>query len=308
MVSKRNLEELARLWMDVGGAQDALSWGIQIGLKWKNVTGARAINIYPSADGDGKDDYLKDETVAQAQISGPIFNEAIRDKNNKQTVDANSTFIFKSDYWTDVNSGDPKKCFLFEGASEGKGELTVVFLDANGNELAEGDSVWLDLKNIKKMYERAKAQPENIGAPYDVNPPFTGPVNYVPDPNGQEFQKSWDENEQCAVFVHGWNMNYDDYVNFSEIMFKRLWQQGYKGHFAAFRWDTRKSDGPFDTGEYNRSENRAFGYGAALKSWVANLSSNYTVSIVGHRMSNIICSEALRQEMAVRNYLAIEAA
>jgi len=29
------------------------------------------------------------------------------------------------------------------------------------------------------MYERAKAQPENIVAPYDLNPPFTGPVNYV---------------------------------------------------------------------------------------------------------------------------------
>src|SRR5205814_4143494 len=146
IVSKRNLEDFARLWMDVGGAQDALSWGIQIGLKWKNITGAPAINIYPSVDGDGKNDYLSDETDAQAQISNPIFNDAIRDKNNKQTVDANSTFIFKSDYWADVDYSDPRKCFLFEGASEGTGQLIVVFLDANGNELAEGGSVWLDLK------------------------------------------------------------------------------------------------------------------------------------------------------------------
>ena len=308
MVSKRNLEDFARLWMDVGGAQDALSWGIQIGLKWKNVTGAPAINIYPSSDGDGKDDYLKNETAAQAQISDAIFNEAIRDKNNKQTVDANSTFIFKSDYWTDVNSGAPKKCFLFEGASEGKGELTVVFLDANGNELAEGGSVWLDLKNIKKMYERAKAQPDNIVAPYDANPPFTGPVNYVSGANGHEFKKPWDESDQCVVFVHGWNMSYDDYVTFSEVMFKRLWQQGYTGHFAALRWDTRKSDGEFDTGEYNRSENRAFVYGTALKNLVTNLSASYTVSVVGHSMGNVVCGEALRQGMRVRNYLMMEAA
>jgi pimeloyl-ACP methyl ester carboxylesterase len=305
IVSKRNLEDFARLWMDIGGAQDALSWGIQIGLKWKNITGAPAINIYPSADGDGKNDYLSDETAAQAQISDPIFNDAIRDKNNKQTVDPNSTFIFKSDYWTDFN---PKKCFLFEGVGEGKGELTVVFLDANGNEIAEGGSVWLDLKNIKKMYERAKAQPENILAPYDANPPFTGPVNYVSDPNGHEFQKPWDESDQCVVFVHGWNMNYDDYVSFSETMFKRLWQQGYTGHLAALRWDTRKSDGEFDTGEYNRSENRAFVYGTALKSLVTNLSANYTVSIVGHSMGNVVCGEGLRQGMLVRNYLMMEAA
>jgi pimeloyl-ACP methyl ester carboxylesterase len=305
--SKRNLEDFARLWIDLSGATDALEWGMQIGLKWRNVTGAPAINIYPSADGDGSYGYLTDDAAAGDQIAG-VFNDAVRDKNDKQTVDANGIFIFKSDYWNDLSDDNPKKCLLFEGASEGKGELTIVFLDQNGNELAEGGSVWLDLKNIKDMYERAKAQPENIVAPYDLNPPFTGPVNYVPDPNGHEFQKPWDQSEQCVVFVHGWNMSYDDYISFSEIMFKRLWQQGYKGHFAAFRWDTRKSDGPFDTGEYNWSENRAFVYGTALNSLVTNLSGSYTVSIVGHSMGNIVCGEALRKGMRVRNYLLMEAA
>jgi pimeloyl-ACP methyl ester carboxylesterase len=305
--SKRNLEDFARLWIDLSGATDALDWGMQIGLKWKNVTSAPAINIYPSADGDGSSSYVTGDAGAQNQITG-VFNDAVRDKNNKQTVDANGTFIFKSDYWNDLSDDNPKKCLLFEGTSEGKGELTIVFLDQEGNELAEVGSVWLDLKNIKDMYERAKAQPENIVAPYDLNPPFTGPVNYVPDPNGHEFQKPWDESNQCVVFVHGWNMSYDDYVSFSEIMFKRLWQQGYKGHFAAFRWDPRKSDGPFDTGEYNWSENRAFVYGTALKGLVTNLSANYTVSIVGHSMGNVVCGEALRQRMRVRNYLLMEAA
>ena len=280
---------------------------MQIGLKWKNITGAPAINIYPSADGDGSSSYLTDDAAAQSQITG-VFNDAVRDKNNKQTHDANGIFIFKPDYWNDLSDDNPKKCLLFEGVSEGKGELTIVFLDQNGNELAEVGSVWLDLKNVKKMYERAKAQPENIVAPYNADPPFTGPVDYVPDPNGYEFQSPWDESRQCTVFVHGWNMSYDDYVSFSETMFKRLWQIGYKGHFAAFRWDTRKSDGEFDTGEYNRSENRAFVYGTALKSLVTNLSANYTVSIVGHSMGNIVCGEALRQGMQLRNYLVMEAA
>src|SRR5207244_2103067 len=107
------------------------------------------------------------------------------------------------------------------------------------------------------------------------------------DRSGHQFQKPLDENNQCAVFVHGWNMSYDDYVNFSETMFKRLWQQGYKGHFAAFRWDTRKSDGPFDTGEYNWSENRAFVYGTPLKILITNLSAPYTVSIGRHSMANV---------------------
>ena len=39
--------------------------------------------------------YLTDDAAAGDQIAG-VFNDAVRDKNDKQTVDANGTFIFKS--------------------------------------------------------------------------------------------------------------------------------------------------------------------------------------------------------------------
>jgi hypothetical protein len=78
--------------------------------------------------------------------------------------------------------------------------------------------------------------------------------------------------------------------------------------FAAFRWDTRKTDGPFDTGEYNRSENRAFAYGGALKQWVEHLSDQFVVSIIAHSMGNIVCAEAFREGLRVRNYVLMEAA
>ena len=306
IVSKRNLEDFARLWMDIGGAQDALSWGIQIGLKWKNITGAPAINIYPSADGDGKNDYLSDETAAQAQISDPIFNDAIRDKNNKQTVDANSTFIFKSDYWTDFN---PKKCFLFEGAGEGEGELTVVFLDANGNEIAEGGSVWLDLKNIKKMYERASATPDPLTPlPYqsESNTFDESNINYSPDVSPR-FEQPQDETPQCLVFVHGWAMTYDDSISFSETMFKRLWWQGYKGRFAAFRWATQTS---FDS--YNTSEWLAWKYGKSLANYVENFLKHempdYIMNIAAHSMGNVVTGSALKRGMTLNTYMLMEAA
>src|SRR5204862_2545631 len=86
IASKRNLEDFARLWIDLSGATDALAWGMQIGLKWKNVSGSHAINIYPSADGDASTSYLTDEAAAQSQVAG-VFNDAVRDKNDKQTVD-----------------------------------------------------------------------------------------------------------------------------------------------------------------------------------------------------------------------------
>src|SRR5262249_30643956 len=153
ILSKRNLEDFARLWIRFGGLQDAIAAGtIQVGLRWKNVTAGTTptINIYPSADGAGSDNYLKNDDAAQAQISG-VFNNAVRDKFDKQAVNTSGVFIFKSNYWNGLTAESPTKCLLFEGAAEGKGELEIVFLDQSGIEIGHGGSLWLDLKNIKKM-------------------------------------------------------------------------------------------------------------------------------------------------------------
>src|SRR5438874_589043 len=93
IASKRNLEDFARLWIDLSGATDALDWGMEHGLKWKNVSGSPAINIYPSADGEGSTSYLTSDAAAQTQIGSSTFNDVVRDKHNKQAVDGNGTFI-----------------------------------------------------------------------------------------------------------------------------------------------------------------------------------------------------------------------
>jgi alpha-tubulin suppressor-like RCC1 family protein len=217
IVSKRNLEDFARLWIYIGGRQDAIVSGeIQVGLRWKNVVPgtAPAINIYPSFDGEGSDDYVKDEAAAQNQISD-VFGSAVTDTNNKNTVDTNGTFIFKSDYWNGLTSSNPKKCLLFEGAGEGKGELEIVFFDQTGTEIGHGGSLWLDLKNIKKMYQRFDSATAH---PWET-------VTFDPDPN---------EENVAIVFVHGWRMSPESAGNYAETMFKRVWHRGFKGRFAAF--------------------------------------------------------------------------
>jgi hypothetical protein len=309
IVSKRNLEDFARLWIDMSGAWDALSWGMQIGLKWKSTNGTTpAINIYPSADGEGSDSYLKDDTAAQNQISD-VFGSAVTDTNNKNTVDTNGTFIFKSDYWNGLSDDNPKKCFLFEGKTEGKGELEIVFLDLDGNEIAEIGSVWLDLKNIKKMYERASATPDPLTPlPYnsEVSDFDEGSISYTPDVSPR-FEQPIEEDAQCLIFVHGWRMSYEDSVSFSETMFKRLWWQGYKGRFAAFRWATQTS---FDS--YNTSEWLAWKYGKSLHDYVENYVKNqlstYSISVAAHSMGNIVTGSALRRGMAIDTYMLMEAA
>ena len=44
-----------------------------------------------------------------------------------------------------------------------------------------------------------------------------------------------DEEKKALVFVHGWNMSDGSYFSYSETMFKRLWHQGFRGRFCAFR-------------------------------------------------------------------------
>src|SRR5207237_7004451 len=143
IASRRNLEDFSRFWIYFGGLQEAITSGnIQVGLRWKSVISGTspAINIYASVDGEGSDGYLKDDTAAQAQIGDPIFNEAVRDKHGVQTLYDGTRFIFKADYWGGLTADNPKKCLLFEGAGEGKGELEVVFYDQNEIEIGCGGS------------------------------------------------------------------------------------------------------------------------------------------------------------------------
>ncbi len=111
------------------------------------------------------------------------------------------------------------------------------------------------------------------------------------------FEQAPDEEAQCLVFVHGWRMSYDDSISFSETFFKRLWWQGYKGRFAAFRWATQTS---FDS--YNTSEWLAWKYGKSLASYVENYLKNqlpgYTINVAAHSMGNIVTTSALKRGMS----------
>ncbi|MBK9990931.1 MAG: hypothetical protein IPP19_09415 [Verrucomicrobia bacterium] len=294
IVSKRNLEDCGRLWINLSGLQGMITdpnTTFQIGLKWADgYTGTPAINIYPSAEGTGSDSYLRDDAAAQAQITG-VFNTAVTDKNNKNTVDTTGTFIIKSDYWTGLTAANPNKCLLFEGAGIGKGQLVIVILDASGNQIGEGPGVWLDLKRIKSMYEGL----------------------------GTAFDKPADETPQGIVFVHGWNMSPEGSTSFAETMFKRLWHRGFKGRLVSIRWNTNYSDA-FDNvplvgeaiegylADYNGSERVAWQSGAIVKAAVDGLPAGYSQNIIAHSMGNIVAGSALLSGVTFDNYVLMQAA
>jgi hypothetical protein len=193
----------------------------------------------------------------------------------------------------------PQAWLLFEGSGEGKGALALTFWQ-NGRKIGETPPLWLDLKNIKTMYQRFDISGNNQWAslPYERPP---------------------DEAKQVLVFVHGWRLSPEGASNFAETMFKRVWWQGFKGEFAAVRWNTYWT-GAFEEvpgigqtvnvflSRYDDSEHNAWYAGAGLQGVVAGLPASYQKTLVAHSMGNIVAASGFISGMRVSNYALLNAA
>ena len=289
----RDLEDFARLNILVQGITNEIADGtFRVGVKWKNTTGTPAVKLFRNLSPNGDMEYLTDTNVATQFLSltAPGY------------VAGTGTYLIPTNFWQDVgiNTTNSTGWIIFEGCSVGKGQLVLTINKPDGTELAEAGSVWLDLKDIKTMYQRYDGSGQNQW-------PST---TFDQDPN---------ENQEAIVFVHGWRMSPDSASEFAETMFKRMWQRGYKGRFAAFRWNTYWSDTfgwlpyagtAYDSylADFNGSESNAWAAGGALKNFVDTLPAGYTKNIAAHSMGNIVAGSALLSGMTIDNYALLQAA
>jgi hypothetical protein len=325
ITSRRDLEDFARLWLNIGGLQDAIASGqILIGLKWKNTGGTSpSINIYKAVETDGGTKYLTDTATATAQV-GPATTQcrSIPNKDGQSvSVTSGTTFIFGANFWTGFNQSSPPKYLLFEGCTPGKGQLVITLHKADGTEIGEGPGVWMDIKNIQSMYQRVKVTPRDpngIPKPYRSSTTFDANTSGTEAfDNGYPLQAASDEAKTALVFVHGSNIPYEEARWNAETMFKRLYLQGYKGRFVLFCWDTLVGfDVPLPDPlnqvpalPYNLNEYRALKYGPALKNYVASLAQGgRTVNVASHSLGAGVVLSALHAGMSVNNYLIMQGA
>src|SRR5207253_2804236 len=135
------------------------------------------------------------------------------------------------------------------------------------------------------------------------------------------FEPPLDEEKDVLIFVHGWRLSPNDTANFAETMFKRVWWRGFKGRFAAVRWDTyyNKTDHGWIAyagqaidaylSKYNDSEHQAWLAAESLKHFVnAVLPATYRKHIIAHSMGNVVSGAALERGMALDNYALLNAA
>ena len=291
----RDLEDFARIHIRLDGLHEQVADGtFKIGLKFSETNGGTSkINVYKSTDPDGSNSYLTDQEAALAQISG-------KDARALGEVTTRDPLMLPRDFWTGSDEENATKCLLFEGSGEGQGELVLTIHQADGTQVAEAGSCWLNLKGIKKMYQRYDGSGKNQW----------GPTPFENDPS---------EEANAIVFVHGWRMSPEGASNFAETFYKRLWHRGFKGRFGAFRWDTYWSNEfgwlPY-AGEAidsylakcNESEHNAWLAGSSLASFINSLPVDYSKNIAAHSMGNIVVGSALLAGVSIQNYALMQAA
>jgi hypothetical protein len=301
--SQRGLEDFARLWI-CGMPVLPTNQGYSVTLSMLATTGNPTINLFSSVETNGGTGYLTNASVAAAQLAGPVYTGP---RWKIATISPSQSFTFPVGFFT--NSGNTY--FLFEGAGTGGSGQLLLTITQNATNVIAQTSAWLDLRDIKSMYEQVHIDDVSDDTPNTLTATYKTDVSLA-NVSG--------EANQLIVFVHGWRMGQCDYYTFSETMFKRLYWQGYQGRFAAVRWRTLSKDDyrlPFlDLFTYNKSEFRAHQSGVALANyfnWLRGRFPDYTIGVCAHSMGNIVMMQALRAELAasrqdIDNYVLMQAA
>jgi hypothetical protein len=320
----RDLEDWTRLWINIGALQGMITSGqISIGLKWTNVTeGTPAIKLVQAYEADGGANYLTSTTVASAQVTGSYGSALVNAAGSNtliQPTGGDWDFVIPTAALGNFSADSPTAHFLFEGCQRGKGQLTMVLLKNTGGsftKIGDGPGLWLDLKNIKEMYERWTVGEGNGGTPSSSAtiattrlPSGVTGLTYGALQGGEQ--------NQYILYVHGWNMEPWEKDAFAETAFKRLYWQGYRGRFGTFQWPTTYG-GTFDAirGSYDNGEHSAWQSATPLQNLLVSLSSSYggNVYVLAHSMGNVVTGEALRllaqggSGNVVNTYVASQAA
>ncbi len=263
-------------------------------MRWKSIqSGNPAIFVFNATDSDGARGYLTNSTLANAQISPTTYPPsgspgisplaAGRVESNLSPILHNDNYRCTNDY------------FIYCGTSRGAGELAVSVYK-NGVLLSE-TSVFLDLRDVKELYERWTLGDTKGGEPAITSSLFAGGL---PTGVSATYFASSPANSPYILLVHGWNVTPDSKDIWSDTGFKRLYWQGYTGRFGALRWPTDYGFGETsfsftDIDNYNRSEFVAWKSGEGLRNLLTNANSRFPgkVYLVSHSQGAVVAGEAL---------------
>jgi hypothetical protein len=322
--SKRDLEDFARIVVSTSGLSDAFRNGdLYLGLKWTDTVGTPSIKLYKQYDATGGTSYLTDDYQASVQLAENAIltqryrSDDVASPSAHTVVTLGDLFVLPQALWFGLSGDTLKRSLLFEGCTAGTGQLKLVILKRDGTnytEVGDGPGVWLDLKNIRDMYEHWTVGQGPV--PYGGGAPAA-----LSQASSFTYTAQSPEESKYILYVHGWNMEQWEKERFAETAYKRLYWQGYKGRFGLFSWPTTNGfDGIHsaitDSTNYDRGEFSAWRSASLLEQKLAQLNGQYPsrVYLLAHSMGNVVAGEALRRAgqdglgVIVRTYVASQAA
>jgi len=199
---RRDLEDFTRLWINayqlakvLGGGTNfsaKMEWKPMEGETWSEADGSPSIKLYKAVETDGGSKYLTEQDQeAYNQIQGDY-------KTSIGTVTKGYVYVFPANYFyvffNDVTEANPIKHLLFEGAAAGKGRLIVSL--KRGNTVAELPPIYIELKDIKDMYEHW-----TVG-----NGEGAAPAASATRLTSFQYNNDSPEEKKYILYVHGWNM------------------------------------------------------------------------------------------------------
>jgi hypothetical protein len=291
---QRNLEDFTRLHMQL---EPNPIWyrshGVTVKLKWqKNYsTEQPEIRLYETFENDGGRKYLNDDASSLIQTYEPALPK----------LGASDSPIPEN-----IINTDGTIYMIYEGVKEGKGRVAAELI-YEGKKIGEVGALYLDIEDIRDMYEQKRIQ-ESADFPGPDNATYSAPtgVTSVDDPRGSALEIAWDEdtdNKSYTICVHGWDKTWNSARSDEQTVFKRMWQRGFKGRYIGFYWPTKTGKTTF-----NHSEYIAWNCGLAFKGLIDSLPSDYKKNVIAHSMGNIVIGSALAQGADVQNYAILNSA
>lgn len=312
----RDLEDFSRMSLDLHAVSKVFDFSNSaLKMKFRLVSDPKPVNqpyvtFFQPVEKDGGTKYLKDPNTGYNQIQGDyaLWHRTGEDVNE-----------LPGRFWRTLQPDGI--CHLLFECGEFPGAISVVFyLELEGRTLCELPPVFLDIKRVTDLYETwTVGDADEAWVDYNI-----WPKNNAQLTSGQLLPAPQTNDEKDYVlFVHGWNMPPWEKTAYANTVFKRLWHQGYKGRFGAYRWPTfwdfhASLDAVINLSHFNDSELRAWNSAAQLKSLITDRATVFNVSgvskvrLYAHSMGNIVVSECLRQfgpaGAPVDAYLAAQAA
>ena len=309
---ERDLQDFTRLWICgvTSNLLAALPAGSTITLNWGDVgnpnSGNPTIDLFAAADADGGIGYLTNSSTASSQVDS-LYCPYIGRIGPGSNLQLNASSF--ANHWAGNH-------FIWCGVTNGTGQLTMSFKDGSGNVLGQA-SVWIQIVDIKQMYERWSVGDNPNRAP--TNTAYIVSDGLAAGEMSFRYANPGTAGTPYILYVHGWNMEYWDKDRFAEAAFKRLYWQGYQGRFGVLRWPTGFGfTGSFwqaltDARNYDNSEYQAWQSAAGLLNKLNDLNAQYPghVYMLAHSMGNVVAGEALRlagNNQVVNTYVASQAA